>query len=192
MKKPEKFPRVLFLVMIGITVVFTSMGALGYAAFGSKTETVVILNLPQDSKFVNGVQFLYSLAILLSTPLQLFPAIRIMENGIFTRSGKANPLVKWQKNIFRCFVVLATALISWGGADDLDKFVALIGSFAWYVSILISKEVTTKDVQYSVSLHVSSPSAYEGCRSDQACKVFRYCALCFWLWRHVLYHLADD
>lgn len=25
---------------------------------------------------------------------------------------------------------MATALISWGGADDLDKFVALIGSFA--------------------------------------------------------------
>lgn len=130
MKKPEKFPRVLGLVMVIITVIFVSMGALCYATFGSQTETVVILNLPQDSKFVNGVQFLYSVAILLSTPLQLFPAIRIMEQGIFTRSGKSNPAVKWQKNVFRFGVVIATALVSWGGADDLDKFVAVIGSFA--------------------------------------------------------------
>jgi solute carrier family 36 (proton-coupled amino acid transporter) len=130
MRKPEKFPRVLAIIMVLITAVFVSMGAFSYAAFGSKTETVVILNLPQDSKFVNGVQFLYSLAILLSTPLQLFPAIRIMENGLFTRSGKKNPYVKWQKNVFRFITVMATALISWGGAEDLDKFVALIGSFA--------------------------------------------------------------
>lgn len=54
MKKPEKFPRVLAIVMVVITVIFTSMGAFCYMAFGSKTETVVILNLPQDSKFVNG------------------------------------------------------------------------------------------------------------------------------------------
>ncbi|KAF3164408.1 neutral amino acid transporter [Orbilia oligospora] len=130
MKRPEKFPKVLGGVMILITAVFVSAGALGYAAWGSKTKTVVLLNLPQDDKFVNGVQFLYSLAILLSTPLQLFPAIRIMENGLFSKSGKYSNKVKWEKNIFRFFTVIVTALIAWGGADDLDKFVALIGSFA--------------------------------------------------------------
>ncbi|KIW62103.1 hypothetical protein PV05_02151 [Exophiala xenobiotica] len=130
MRKPHKFPEVLGIVMIIITVLFTSIGALSYAAYGSKTRTVVILNLPQDSKMVNAVQFLYSLAILLSTPLQLFPAIRIMENELFTRSGKYNPYIKWQKNIFRFFLVCVCALIAWGGAGDLDKFVALVGSFA--------------------------------------------------------------
>lgn len=130
MKHPEKFPRVLGGVMVVITLIFVSMGALCYAAYGSATKTVVILNLPQDSKSVNAVQFLYSLAILLSTPLQLFPAIRIMETGMFPRSGKFNTRVKWSKNCFRFLVVLGTGLIAWGGADDLDKFVAIIGSFA--------------------------------------------------------------
>ncbi|ODQ64117.1 hypothetical protein NADFUDRAFT_84119 [Nadsonia fulvescens var. elongata DSM 6958] len=130
MKHPHQFTSVLAGVMIGITFLFVSMGALCYSAFGSQTQTVVILNLPQESKFVNGVQLLYSAAILLSTPLQLFPAIRIMENGIFTRSGKFNSKVKWQKNIFRTFIVMMTACVAWGGADDLDKFVALVGSFA--------------------------------------------------------------
>lgn len=130
MRKPTKFPSVLALVMVIITVVFVSMGALSYAAYGSKTETVVILNLPQDDKLVNAVQFMYSLAILLSTPLQIFPAIRITETELFTRSGKYNPYIKWQKNIFRFCVVMLCAAIAWGGADDLDKFVALVGSFA--------------------------------------------------------------
>ena len=130
MKNPKKFPPVLGGVMIIITVVFVSMGALSYAAYGSATETVVILNLPQDDKLVNGVQFLYSLAILLSTPLQIFPAIRITENELFTKSGKYNPYIKWQKNIFRFFVVMLCASIAWFGANDLDKFVSLVGSFA--------------------------------------------------------------
>ncbi|KAF2842789.1 hypothetical protein M501DRAFT_984976 [Patellaria atrata CBS 101060] len=130
MKNPKQFPSVLAGVMVGITVIFVSMGALSYAAFGSKTQTVIILNMPQDSKFVNGVQFLYSLAILLSTPLQIFPAIDITSLYLFSRTGKRDLKVKWMKNIFRFFMVMACALIAWVGAGDLDKFVALVGSFA--------------------------------------------------------------
>ncbi|KAG9245874.1 transmembrane amino acid transporter protein-domain-containing protein [Calycina marina] len=130
MQNQKQFPKVLGLVMIIITFVFISMGALSYAAYGSATKTVVILNLPQDSKFVNAVQFLYSCAILLSTPLQIFPAIKITENELFTRSGKYNPFIKWQKNVFRFFFVIFCAGVAWIGANDLDKFVALVGSFA--------------------------------------------------------------
>lgn len=71
------------------------------------------------------------MAILLSVPLQIFPATRILENGLFVRSGKQNNFVKWQKNFLRFFVVFFCALISWLGANDLDKFVAFIGCFAW-------------------------------------------------------------
>ncbi len=130
MKEPNKFPVVLGAVMAIITVVFTSMGGLSYAAYGSNTKTVVILNMPQDSKFVNAVQFIYSIAILLSTPLQFFPAIEITSLAIFVRTGKDNLVVKWKKNIFRFFMVVICATIAWIGADDLDKFVALVGSFA--------------------------------------------------------------
>lgn len=54
MKNPREFPRVLGGVMIIITIIFLSMGALSYAAYGSHTRTVIILNLPQDDKFVNA------------------------------------------------------------------------------------------------------------------------------------------
>lgn len=130
MADPQKFPRILGIIMIVITAVFVTMGALAYAAFGSKTQTVIISNLPQDDKMVNAVQFIYSLAILLSTPLQIYPAIEITSQQLFSRTGKYNPWIKWKKNIFRFFMVVICASIAYAGAGDLDKFVSLVGSFA--------------------------------------------------------------
>lgn len=162
MKRPEKFPEVLGVVTLIITILFTSVGVLSYAAYGSRTETVVLLNLPQDDWFVNAVQLLYSIAILLSTPLQLFPATRIMENALFTKSGKYNPYIKWQKNLFRFFLVCVCSLISFGGANDLDKFVALVGSFACvplvyiYPPLLHLKAVATTKWQRALDYAVFS------------------------------------
>ncbi|KAH0585383.1 hypothetical protein H2248_008620 [Termitomyces sp. 'cryptogamus'] len=133
MREPHKFPAVLTGVMAFVTILFGGAGALGYLTFGSKIETVVLVNLNPESGVVQAVQFLYALAILLSIPLQFFPAVRIMENGLFTRSGKADPRVKWLKNGFRFGMVMLCTAVSWIGASDLDKFVAFVGCFAWYV-----------------------------------------------------------
>ncbi|RPD59581.1 hypothetical protein L227DRAFT_527034 [Lentinus tigrinus ALCF2SS1-6] len=130
MKEPRKFPAVLTGVMLFLMVLFGGGGAMSYLTFGSDVQTVVIVNLDTTSKFTQAVQFLYSLAILLSVPLQLFPAVRIMENGLFERSGKQNIVVKWQKNVFRFCTVAFCACLSYFGAADLDKFVSFVGSFA--------------------------------------------------------------
>ncbi|ODQ77447.1 hypothetical protein BABINDRAFT_163467 [Babjeviella inositovora NRRL Y-12698] len=131
MEKPEQFRMTLTITMLTVTFIFVTLGGIGYFAFGSAVETVVLLNFPQDSLSVHLAQLLYALAILLSTPLQLFPAIKILEHGVFGRSsGKLNPSVKWSKNAFRSAVVLGTTLIAIVGANDLDKFVSFIGSFA--------------------------------------------------------------
>ncbi|OSC98291.1 hypothetical protein PYCCODRAFT_1471204 [Trametes coccinea BRFM310] len=130
MKEPRKFPKVLTGVMLFLMVLFCGGGVMSYLTFGADVKTVVIVNLDTTSKFTQAVQFLYSLAILLSVPLQLFPAVRIMENGIFQRSGKQSTLVKWQKNFFRFVTVVFCAGLSYFGAADLDKFVSFVGSFA--------------------------------------------------------------
>ncbi|KKK22251.1 hypothetical protein AOCH_001989 [Aspergillus ochraceoroseus] len=131
MKRPECFDGLLYAVMSVITVLFTAVGALSYATFGSETKTEILSNFPQTSRLVNTVQFLYSLAILVGTPIQLFPAVRIIEGRLFGPvSGKRDPWIKWKKNVFRTVAVLGCGLLSAVGAGDLDKFVSLIGSFA--------------------------------------------------------------
>ncbi|KAF1964511.1 hypothetical protein BU23DRAFT_561861 [Bimuria novae-zelandiae CBS 107.79] len=131
MKHPENFNKLLGLVMLIITVIFTSVGVLCYGTFGEHVSVEVITNFPQTSKLVNAIQFLYAVAVMVGEPVQLFPAIRILEQKLFgQRSGKQNNLTKWKKNAFRTSIVLLTGLIAVVGASNLDKFVALIGSVA--------------------------------------------------------------
>jgi len=131
MAQPEHFEWLLGVVMIIITVVFTSVGAMCYATFGEHTQIEIINNFPQDSKLVNAVQFLYSVAVLVGTPVQLFPALRIIEGKIFgRRSGKRSLRTKWIKNGFRVGIVTICGVVSVLGTGNLDKFVALIGSAA--------------------------------------------------------------
>ncbi|KAI0458287.1 transmembrane amino acid transporter [Xylaria acuta] len=131
MAKPERFEWLLGVVMLLITIIFTAVGALCYATFGKDTSIEIINNYPQTSKFVNAVQFLYSLAVLAGNPVQLFPALRILEGAIFgRRSGKRSLRTKWKKNAFRSLMVFVCGGVSIIGTGNLDKFVALIGSFA--------------------------------------------------------------
>ena len=127
---PNNFPRVLGQVILTIAVIMIMVGSLGYLTFGDKIKTVVLLNLPQDSPMVIITQLLYSLAILLSTPLQLFPAIRLLESKMIFGSGKSSPSVKWLKNLFRTLFVVFIAYIAYIGGQNLDKFVSFVGCFA--------------------------------------------------------------
>lgn len=128
---PEKFPKVLGQVVLTISIVFISMGTIGYLTFGENIKTVIILNLPQSSPVVNAIQLLYSIAILLSTPLQLFPAIRLVESKIFfKKTGKTSPRIKWSKNLFRTITVFFISVLACYGGQNLDRFVSFIGCFA--------------------------------------------------------------
>ncbi|KAI7825503.1 transmembrane amino acid transporter protein-domain-containing protein [Kickxella alabastrina] len=75
---------------------------------------VVLLNLPSGSMWTLGIQLLYSLAIIMSVPLQL----------------EGNLVVKTQKNLFRTLVVVVVALVAVFGAEKLDNFIAIVGAGA--------------------------------------------------------------
>ncbi|KAF9302669.1 neutral amino acid transporter [Mortierella antarctica] len=132
MAEPEKFPRVLAITMTIVTVIFTSVGALCYAAFGRNVQTIVLLNLPIQGGMTVTVEILYSFAIILSVPLMLSPASRIFEHSIFgTRSGGQDLKVKMRKNLLRIVLICLCAVLSFAiGGPNLDKFVSFVGSVA--------------------------------------------------------------
>ncbi|KAI8991028.1 transmembrane amino acid transporter protein-domain-containing protein [Mycotypha africana] len=133
MERPEKFPFVLTLGMIIVCTVYVLIGTLSYLAYGDTIQSAVVYNFPPDHKLTIAVQILYSLAICLTAPLMLFPATKIIENGLFARckSGRDSLFVKWAKNLYRIILCVVCAAIAFGiGGDNLDKFVALVGSVA--------------------------------------------------------------
>lgn len=130
MKKPEEFTGVISQCMVVIGGVFVTIGLMGYLAFGTQVGTVIFLDLPQGP-IPNGLQFFYAIAIMLSFPLCVYPAIRITEQAIFgLKDGKSSNLVKWQKNMYRATLVSLLGVVAWSGAKSLDKVVSLVGCFA--------------------------------------------------------------
>lgn len=150
MAQPEKFPFVLGVSMIVITTLFVAIGFVGYSTFGDQVKSIIILNLPQGNVAVQLILVLYSVAVFLSGPLQLFPAIKIGESVIFNSClfltkeqrakngegklyhtlGKYNPQMKWMKNMFRALSVVVISVISYLNANNIDKFVSFNGCFA--------------------------------------------------------------
>ncbi|KAJ2784581.1 hypothetical protein H4R18_001046 [Coemansia javaensis] len=128
-RNKQGFARVLTLSVVLCLVLFLCVGSLSYLTFGESVQPVVLLNLPESSPWTLLVQLLYSVAILFSMPLQLFPAVKIMEAMLFVRSGRESKRTKWQKNLFRAATALLISLLAIFGADQLDNVVSLVGSF---------------------------------------------------------------
>ncbi|KAJ1953283.1 hypothetical protein EC988_003079, partial [Linderina pennispora] len=101
LKEKKDFSWVLTSAITLCLGLFLCVGSLSYMTFGDRVEAVVLLNLPNESSWTILVQLFYSVAILFSMPLQLFPAVKIVEAMMFERSGRDHASVKWQKNIFR-------------------------------------------------------------------------------------------
>ncbi|GJJ69624.1 solute carrier family 36 (proton-coupled amino acid transporter) [Entomortierella parvispora] len=137
MKDPKQFPRALTIVLCSVCALLVSFGSLGYAAYGDAVQTIVLDDLPNQSggekAGKNAVQLLYVIAIFLTTPLMLFPCIRIMEHVVFSVIGPGGEGTKTRmlkENIVRLVVDFAVAAVAYGGYNKLDIFISFVGSFA--------------------------------------------------------------
>lgn len=124
--RKAKFENLLIYTVAGLVVFYTVFAGINYAAFGSGIQPIVTSNLPRNGWSVS-VQFGYSIAVLLSYPLFLLPAVRIVEENLFMfprrRSGQ-----KMQKNVLRSIMVMLTICVAYYGQDRLDLFVSLVGA----------------------------------------------------------------
>lgn len=86
MREPRRFPRVLILCMALGTFTYVGTGLASYLAFGEHTQVFITLNLG-GSSLASGVRAAFALSVVLTYPLQLFPAIQALE----ARLGLAAP-----------------------------------------------------------------------------------------------------
>merc|ERR1712196_493298 len=103
-------------------------GSVNYLAYGAHTESVITLNLPQDSLTGRSVPLACAFACLFGCPLMLFPATLIVENKIF-EPGPPNLRRKWKKNCLRTLTAFSCGIIAILGTDELEAFVSVVGAF---------------------------------------------------------------
>lgn len=137
MANPKQFPRALTIVLSVVCVLLVSFGALGYAAYGENVQTIVLDDLPNSTggerAGKNAIQLLYIIAIFLTTPLMLFPCIRIMEHACFSILGNKDMGTKRRmikENVIRIVIDFAVAAVAYAGYFKLDIVISFIGSFA--------------------------------------------------------------
>jgi len=125
-RNQRRFPLVYSMTILFILALIMAMSVLGYLSFGQDTSTLILLNLPR-SKLTNFVQCMFTVVMLASFPLQLLPAIRIVE-GLFLEPSRPFTWDKHIKSAFRVLFLLLLAGVSVVGATSLDHFVGLIGA----------------------------------------------------------------
>eukprot|EP01065_Artemidia_motanka_P045059 TRINITY_DN6528_c0_g3_i2.p1 TRINITY_DN6528_c0_g3~~TRINITY_DN6528_c0_g3_i2.p1 ORF type:complete len:597 (+),score=88.84 TRINITY_DN6528_c0_g3_i2:275-2065(+) len=128
MENPQNFTWLMSLAFAMCCVLFIVFALLGYVARGGDAVDVnLLIAMPEDSSASQFAKVLYSLAVMLTFPLQAFPAYRIVEIGLGMASGKHNVAAKWRKNFLRLATVSALGVVAWGAGSHLDNFVAILG-----------------------------------------------------------------
>ncbi|KAF9116274.1 nuA3 HAT complex component nto1 [Mortierella sp. AM989] len=130
MANPKQFPRALTIVLSAVCVLLVSFGSLGYAAYGDNVQTIILDDLPHqtggEKAGKNAIQLLYLIAVFLTTPLMLFPCIRIVEQVVFKIVGD-EPSAKarlMKENTIRIVIDFAVAAVAYAGYSKLDIFIS--------------------------------------------------------------------
>lgn len=140
MKRPQYYMIYFFSVMSIISFILVTFGSFGYLAFQEEINSIVTSNLPK-TPLSNSIRIALIYTLLTSFSIQLFPALDILENAIFSLrdlnysffslkfwSLHKNPgLIEIKRNIIR--ILVATSLV--GVAVAIPHFgllLSLVGS----------------------------------------------------------------
>ncbi|KAF4678302.1 hypothetical protein FOL47_000031 [Perkinsus chesapeaki] len=143
MKEPQKFEKVFSRAFAVTTASFLFIGLAGYYEFGPYTQTIVLSNLPQGSLLSSAVKSMYTLAVFITFPFQLLPAVRLVEyySGYFPKQRHVPLRRKMAKNLFRLIYILFLAGIAMVAGRDLDHFISLIGSMCGLPLVFIAPPI---------------------------------------------------
>lgn len=132
MANPKALPAVVCWTVGGACVLQVVFASLAYCVFGTATQSIVTVSLGNGTLSLGGagwairaVQVAWIAEVLLTFPLQMLPAARIIESTFAeeSRSGW-----KWAKNMLRTALVALCIGVATLGYSSVDSMVSIIGA----------------------------------------------------------------
>jgi len=131
MEKPQDLPKLLKSQMFTLTTIYIIFSSVCSIALGNKLQDIVFFSLPAHDPFYLLIQILYAVSALFTYPIQLFPALRIIEESdmiksrIFTEKGKTkNATLRYGLRLSVIGIVFVIAYT----AKSFHLFLGLLGS----------------------------------------------------------------
>jgi len=126
-----RFPKLYNQTIASIVLFYTAFGYLCWSAFGDNVSTVLTTSLPEGI-LATMVQLAYSIAVVFTFPLQIFPALEIIVQACETYlqgdTDIAVQLDSTRRLVVVTIVIIVLAIIAELEMDNLGKVVSLMGS----------------------------------------------------------------
>jgi len=126
----DRFPSVNNIVVSSTVIFYMIFGIICWASFGDSVRTALTASLPEGT-LSSLVQLAYSVAVILTFPLQAFPALEVVCDTTQTKTGRnkaVEDIIK-KRNVTATLIVCLLGIIAVMATNYLGNVVSLIGSF---------------------------------------------------------------
>lgn len=135
MANPEALPRVMCWTISCIVVLEVAFASMAYCVFGEGTRSIITVSIgngrisvPGGGHLVaQGLQAAWVLAVLLTFPLQILPAARIIESGF---ASEARSGCKAAKNFTRTTALMLCVAAATVCYSSVQNMVSVVGAIA--------------------------------------------------------------